>query len=197
MRVCGCRPQARQIRATSAKLTGIPALVICSASSRADQCVIARSDGGGFSVDTTTAASSIRPGRPERGKSASAAIPPASYRARQAITVCRVIPTRRPISVFGRPSAASNTIRARCTWPAGAVDERVSSRRRAPSPGRSTNGAATDMPHCRPPTLSNHFGHAALGVPHHHDRHRHDMPFHALRSRELQAATGRVGGVRA
>ena len=55
--------------------------------------------------------------------------------ARQAITVCRVIPTRRPISVFDQPSAAGNTIRARCTRPAAAVDDRVNRRNRASSPG--------------------------------------------------------------
>ena len=41
--------------------------------------------------------------------------PPASYRARHEITVCRVTPTCRPISVLDMPSAASNTIRACCT----------------------------------------------------------------------------------
>jgi hypothetical protein len=66
------------------------------------------------------------------------------------MTVWRVTPTRRAISAFGNPSAASNTIRVRPTRPAGADDDRVNARSRAPSPSRSANGAATR--YCRVPT---------------------------------------------
>jgi hypothetical protein len=47
-----------------------------------------------------TAASSITGGRPERGRSTSAPIPPASCRLRQARTVGVDTPTCRPIAAF-------------------------------------------------------------------------------------------------
>jgi hypothetical protein len=117
------------------------------ASSRADQCVTPSDSGGGFSVAVTTAISSTVAGRPERFKSPSAATPPASYRLRHPITVGRDTPTRRPISAFGTPSAASSTIRARCARPASTVDDRVNAVNLDSSPARRTRAAATDTPH--------------------------------------------------
>ena len=66
-------------------------------------------------------------GRPDRGSSTNPSIPSASYRARQAVTVGRDTPTSSAISVFDTPSAASNTILARCAKPARIDDERVHS----------------------------------------------------------------------
>jgi hypothetical protein len=60
---------------------------------------------------------------------------PASYRARLSTTVGRDAPVRRAISAFGVPSAASNTIRARCASPA-----RIELDRTIPS-------SANDHPH--------------------------------------------------
>jgi hypothetical protein len=142
----GWMPNSRHARVTVAS----PSLSL-RASNRLDQWVTPRDFGGGLSVADTIAAGSTVRGRPDRGASASPPIPLRSYRARQAITVCRVIPTRRPISAFGRPSAASSTIRARATSPAGAVEDRVSARSRAPSPSRNASGAATAMPHSPAP----------------------------------------------
>ena len=68
----GCRFHSRQIRATEAK--EIPN---CLASSRADQWVMPNDGGGACKVATTTAASSMTGGRPERSKSCNAPIPPA------------------------------------------------------------------------------------------------------------------------
>jgi len=139
----GCSFHSRQIRATCPK-----EMPRCWPSSRADQCVTPSDSGGGFSVAVTTAISSTVTGRPERCRSARAAIPPDSYRLRHPITVGRDAPTRRPISVFGTPSAASSTIRARCARPASTVEDRTNAVNFGSSPGRRTNAAATDIPHC-------------------------------------------------
>lgn len=71
---CGWMSHLRQIRATLAK--EIPS---SRPSSRADQCVTPRCSGGtppSASVLTTTSISSIRAGRPDRGRSTSAFTPP-------------------------------------------------------------------------------------------------------------------------
>jgi hypothetical protein len=47
------------------------------------------------------------------------------YRDRHDTTVWRDTPTRAAISVFDTPSAANNTIRARCARPALTDDDRV------------------------------------------------------------------------
>ena len=139
----GCSFQSRQIRATDAN--EIPS---CLASSRADQCVTPNDSGGAVNVATTTAASSITVGRPDRSRSPNAPTPPARYRLRHWITVGRVTPTRRAISAFGKPSAANSTIRARCANPASSVEDRTSTVSLNSSPARSTRAAATDTPHC-------------------------------------------------
>ena len=54
------------------------------------------------------------------------------------ITVGRDTPTRRAISAFGSPSAASSTIRARCANPASTVEDRTNALSRDSSPSRST-----------------------------------------------------------
>src|SRR6516225_6943786 len=75
----------------------------------------------------------------------------------------RETPTRRPISAFGTPWAASSTIRARCANPASTVEERTSEFNLDSSPTRRTSAAATDTHHCPKITPQNHFQHATLG----------------------------------
>ena len=136
----------RQIRATDAN--EIPS---SAARNRADQWVIPSRLGGRASltsVATTTLISSISAGRPDRGWSSRAAIPPAAYRSRQPITVGRDTPTVRAICAFGIPSAASSTIRARLASPDGTLGSRASSSSRSRSPSRSTRAGAKDMLHC-------------------------------------------------
>jgi len=62
--------------------------------------------------------------------------------------VGRDTPTRRAISAFGTPSAASNTILARFAAAAVTVCDRTIAANRCSSPSRSTNGAAIVIPHC-------------------------------------------------
>jgi hypothetical protein len=138
----GCSFHSRQIRATDAN-----EMPRCLASRRADQCVTPRDSGGAVNVATTTSASSITEGRPERSRSPNASTPPDTYLLRHWITVGRVIPTRRAISAFGRPSAASSTIRARCANPASTVEDRTNAVSLGSSPARRTRGAAIDTPH--------------------------------------------------
>jgi hypothetical protein len=64
----------------------------------------------------------------------------------------RVTPTLAAIAVFDTPSAASNTIRARCARPARTLELLVSDTSRSRSPSRKPNAAAARfaMPHpCR------------------------------------------------
>jgi hypothetical protein len=71
---CGWMSHLRQIRATLAN--DIPS---SAARNRADQCVIPSLSGGlpsPASVAATTSISSISAGRPQRGSSSSAAMPP-------------------------------------------------------------------------------------------------------------------------
>ena len=58
------------------------------------------------------------------------------------ITVGRDAPTLAAIAVFATPSAASNTIRARCARPARTDDARVNFTSRARSPSRKRNATA-------------------------------------------------------
>ena len=98
-------------------------LLVRSASSRDDQCVIPSRSGGGVSVAAKIAARRRRRtvcGRPGRGRSPRPASPSRAYRRRQAITIGRETPSSRAIRVLGTPSAASSKIRARCTCDAGA-----------------------------------------------------------------------------
>lgn len=60
-------------------------------------------------------------------------MPAAMYRSRHSSTVGLLVCIRSAISVFVTPSAASNTILARATTPAGAVDARVNASNRARS----------------------------------------------------------------
>ena len=95
-------------------------------------------------------------GRPERGSSSRPANPSARYRSRHPITVGRDTPTGSAITVFDNPSAASNTIRARCANPARTDDDRVNRTSSSRSPSRNTNAGAGRfaMPHCpAPPTI--------------------------------------------
>jgi hypothetical protein len=68
---------------------------------------------------------------------------------------------REAISVFETPSAASNTIRARCADPAITVEDRVNDTNVSRSPSRNPSGAIRmhDYPK---PTLSNYFRHAVI-----------------------------------
>jgi hypothetical protein len=63
--------------------------------------------------------------------------------------------------VFDTPSAASNTIRARCAEPAITVEDRVNETNVSRSPSRNPSGAIR-MHDCPKPVLSNQFVHAAL-----------------------------------
>ena len=87
-------------------------------------------------------------GRPDRRASPRAAMPPDSYRSRQAITVGRDTPASRAISAFGTPSAASRIIRARFASPDGTLGSRASSPSFLRSPSRSARAGAKDMLHC-------------------------------------------------
>ena len=114
----------------------------CRASSRVDQCVTAYFFGGGVSVAVTIRRWSMVRGRPERGSSSSPANPRAAYRSRHPITVGRDTPNLTAIAVFDTPSAANNTIRARCASPARIDDERVHRVSSSRSPSRSPNAGA-------------------------------------------------------
>ncbi|GAP61278.1 hypothetical protein AHiyo1_49640 [Arthrobacter sp. Hiyo1] len=95
-------------------------------------------------------------GRPERSSSSSPASPVRRYRSRQEITVPRATPARWAISVFDKPSAASNTIRARCASPARAELERTKRVRSSKSPSRRTRAAAGRLAinqSCQTPTV--------------------------------------------
>ena len=135
----------------------------CLASRRELQCVTPSLAGGGASVADTISLWSRSRGRPERGRSTSPAIPDCSYRARHPITVGRDTPVHLAISVFDTPSAANNTIRARCAAPAITVEDWVNDTNVSRSPSRNANGAIRmhDYPI---PLPSNYFRHAALGT---------------------------------
>ncbi len=60
------------------------------------------------------------------------------------------------ISVFDTPSAASNTIRARCADPAITVEDRVNDTNVSRSPSRNPSGAIR-MHNYPKPALQNHF----------------------------------------
>ncbi len=133
----GCTFHFRQIRATVAN--DIPS---SAPSRRADQCVTPRCGGGAASVAANTASSSWVAGRPERGRSPSAASPPARYRLRQVSTVGPDTPTRRAISALATPCEASSTIRARVTSDTAALEARSTASNRSLSPSFRTRGAA-------------------------------------------------------
>ena len=67
-------------------------------------------------------------------------------------------PTFSAIAVFEIPSAASNTIRARCANPARTLEDRVNDVSRSRSPSRNPNGDAARfaMPHSRKTQPSKH-----------------------------------------
>ena len=75
----------------------------------------------------------------------------------RSITVGRDTPTRSAIAVFDSPSAASNTIRARCANPARTVDDRVNRANPSRSPSRNANAGAGRfaIPHSDPNQPSN------------------------------------------
>jgi hypothetical protein len=58
-------------------------------------------------------------------------------------TVGRDVWVRTAISVFGTPSAANNTIRARVANPARTLDDRVSESNLLRSPSRNSSASAT------------------------------------------------------
>jgi hypothetical protein len=83
---------------------------------RLDQCVTPSFFGGRRNVAATIVREDARPPRPDLiGQSTDTA---ALVGARQLVTVGRDTPTRAAISTWVSPSAASNTIRARCANPA-------------------------------------------------------------------------------
>ena len=109
----GCSPYSRHTSATFTFERPISA-----ASSRLDQCVTPSLRGGGSSVRSTIATSSVVRGRPGLRRSSSPPRPSAAYRRFQAMTVGFDTPTRVTISFVPAPSAASRTIRARWASPA-------------------------------------------------------------------------------
>ena len=94
----GCSPHSRH---TPATLTlEMPS---SAASSRDDQCVTPSRSGGGSSVASTIATSSVVRGLPGFGRSSSPPIPSAAYRFFHAITVGLDTPVRRTISFVPEP----------------------------------------------------------------------------------------------
>src|SRR3954447_2858354 len=94
-------------------------------SSREDQCVTANTAGGASSVAAMIWESSMRFGRPQRGRSLSPSKPSARNRSRHLITVGRETPSDRAVAEVPAPSAIASTIRARSTYPAETVRQRV------------------------------------------------------------------------
>ena len=74
----------------------------------------------------------------------------------------KLTPTLRPTSALLVPSAASNTIRARCANPAGIVEDRVHSRSLCSSPALNTNGSTRDINHFLNRRQQSNFQHATL-----------------------------------
>jgi hypothetical protein len=114
----------------------------CRASSRVDQCVTPYFFGGGVYVAVTIRRWSMVRGRPERGSSSSPASPCAACRSRHPITIGLDTLTVSAIAVFDAPSAASNTIRARCANPGRTELERVSRVSCTRSPSLNPNAGA-------------------------------------------------------
>ena len=130
----GCSPHSRH---TSAILTlDTPS---SAASSRDDQCVTPSRSGGGSSVASTIATSSVVRGLPGLGRSSSPPIPSAAYRFFHVITVGLDAPVRRTISLVPGPSPASSTIRARWASPARIDGDRT----HEASTSRSRGGTST------------------------------------------------------
>ena len=130
----GCSPHSRH---TSATLTlEMPS---SAASSRDDQCVTPSRLGGGSSVASTIATSSMTRGLPGFGRSSSPPAPSAAYRFFHMITVGLDTPVRRTISFVPSPSPASSTIRARWASPARIDGDRT----HEASTSRSRGGTST------------------------------------------------------
>jgi hypothetical protein len=83
-------------------------------------------------------------------------------RERHSLTVGRLTPTSRPISVLECPCAASSRIRARCAKPAEPDDARVHSRSTFSSPARNNNGSTRDINHFLKHRRESHIQHATL-----------------------------------
>ena len=96
---------------------------------------------------STIATSSTVLGRPDFGRSSSPAIPSLAYRRFQPMTVGLLTPTRRTISAVPTPSAASNTIRARCANPARTDEDRVHDDNTARSAAGTCTPTVNDMHH--------------------------------------------------
>ena len=95
--------------------------------------------GGGSSVASTTATSSMTRGLPGFGRSSSPPIPSAAYRFFHVITVGLDAPVRRTISLVPSPSPASSTILARWASPARIDVDRT----HEASTSRSRGGTST------------------------------------------------------
>src|SRR5215211_2016718 len=155
-RRCGLRPCASQIRCTVAALTPC-ALAI----ERQLQCVC---PGGFVCVVACTIclifAAEIAGLRPRPGfVSVNAAVPPSSNRRRHRITVGRLTPSLRAISLFDSPAAAASTIRARQATLCGlfcAATQRPSSARCSTERAVAAIAAATRS------TLLHHYPYVKL-----------------------------------
>jgi hypothetical protein len=100
----GCSPHSRHTLATFTFDRPSSA-----ASSRDDQCVTPSRVGGGSSVASTTATSSVVRGLPGLGRSSRPPMPSAACRRFHAITVGLDTPARRTISLVPSPSPASSS----------------------------------------------------------------------------------------
>jgi hypothetical protein len=112
--------------------------------------VTASDRGGGSSVAAMITESSTVFGRPERGSSASPAIPCSTNRSRHLITVGRDTPTSRAVPEVPFPPATASTIRARSTWLARIDRDRTHDCNVARSSSLITSAAAS-MPHSQGP----------------------------------------------
>jgi hypothetical protein len=106
--------------------------------------VIPSLPGGGVRVAARILARSTVRGRPDRCSSPKP-FSPEAQRSRQEIIVGREIPTHSVISVFDTPSAANNTIRARCAKPARIELDRVQDSYSSRSPDRRPSGCVVLM----------------------------------------------------
>jgi hypothetical protein len=136
---CGCRPNARQIRDTAVCVRPTSLAI-----ERVDQCVASFGVLSSVLVITASTCSSvIVRGRPGRGSSVNPSKRCSANRDRHLAAIARLIPSRAAISVFLRPSAASNTIRDRCASACALVLRRVHASNRKRSASLNTMATAT------------------------------------------------------
>jgi hypothetical protein len=136
---CGWSPNARQIRDTAVCVSPTSPAI-----DRVDQCVASfGAVSSVLTITSSTCASLIVRGRPGRGSSVRPSRRSSPKRLRHFRAVAWSMSRRSAISVFFRPSAASNTIRER-NASACALDRRRAQRSNCSrSPSSSTTATAT------------------------------------------------------